>query len=95
MYFKESSTIEFPTDLISQHTHWNVNDGKGQIHPGVPFEIEYHPEQENENSYRVVQDNYVEEEKYEWPPTTFYFADGDPESPIVNKVVAYRPDQET
>ena len=49
LYFKQSNMIEIPTDLISQYTHWNINDGKGQIHPGVPFEINYNPENENEN----------------------------------------------
>ena len=81
--YKKSNTIELPTDLISQNTHWNVNEGKGQIHPGAPFEIQFNPENENRNSFIVVQDNYdPEEEKKEevWPLTTFYIEDSESDS---------------
>ena len=80
---KGSNMIELPTDLISQDTHWNINKGQGQIHPGYPFRIRYLPENENEKSYRIMQDNHVEEDmKEEWPPSTYYFVEYYPEPSI-------------
>ena len=88
--------IELPTDLISQATHWTINDGKGQIHSGYPLTIQYNPEQQNENSYIIVQDNYVEEEKKEevWPPLTFFFTDCNGITEISKKIVSYQLGQE-